>query len=60
MFSGDGGRIVKVKVKKDNYARAFRMPTKNKEHSSVFSLELESTSSNKNYRKMIITSKLYN
>jgi len=28
VFYGDGGRIIKVKVKKDGYARAFNVPTK--------------------------------
>ena len=27
-FYGDGGRIVKVKMKKANYARGFEVPTK--------------------------------
>jgi hypothetical protein len=28
MFYGDGGRIVKVKIKKDNLAQGFMKPTK--------------------------------
>lgn len=31
MFYGDGGRIAKVKIKKDDYARAFKIATKKRE-----------------------------
>ena len=60
MFYGDGGRIVKVKVEMDYYARAFKTPTKKNDRRTTFPDELDSSSLYKNYRKMIITSKLYN
>ena len=31
VFYGDGGRIVKLKIKKDDYARGFEVPTKKSE-----------------------------
>ncbi|NHJ22641.1 MAG: hypothetical protein EAX91_16965 [Candidatus Lokiarchaeota archaeon] len=60
VFYGDGERRVKVKIKVDDFARAFESPTKIIEVTVELSKDLILASSSKNQGKMITISKLYN